>query len=379
MHYDFIFIGGGCAALQLVNALLKNDKTANASILILETNKEIPLKSWCMWVEEPHAYQHIVEKRWNKLRFKAFDNSIPQDIAPYEYHYISAKGFYDYHLDFIKNNPNVHLLYQTVCDFTKSGDTFTVNTSNQSYTTHQLFDSRIHFDAFSQPLVIQHFLGWMIEVEDDLFDADTATFMDFDVDCGEDTGFIYLLPFTNKTALIEITYFNTKILSAEIYRTQLQNYWAKYYPTKTFKIISEEQGKIPMSADKVESMHPNGAWKLGTAAGITKASTGYTFNRIMDDTEQIISVLNSNQKPPQYRGSATKYRFYDEVLIQLLIRKPAMLKKVMFILFSKHPFHKILRFLDEKTSLKTELSILASLPTFTFMQQLFLNQFRKKK
>lgn len=378
MHYDFIFIGGGCASFQMVHALLKAERTANATILILEANKEIPVKSWCMWVEENHAYSPIVEKIWPKLKFKAFGKTIEQEIAPYSYQYISAKGFYDYHHQFFEQHANVQIIYQPAIDFTKTGDVFTVNTPENSYTTNSLLDSRIDFKEFSQPLVIQHFLGWMIETEEDLFDTETATFMDFDVDCDGDTGFVYTLPFSSKKALVELTFFNTKTLAPEIYREQLKRYWAKNYPNKAYKILSEEQGKIPMSADKMESMHPNGAWKLGTTAGITKASTGYTFKRIMDDTQSIISILNKQQTPPKYRGSATKYRFYDEVLIQLLIRKPAFLKKIMFILFSKHPFQKILRFLDEKTNLTTELGILASLPTLTFMHQLWLNAWRKK-
>ncbi|NDA64318.1 MAG: lycopene cyclase, partial [Chitinophagia bacterium] len=51
--------------------------------------------------------------------------------------------------------------------------------------------------------LLQHFKGWMIETSEDCFDPDKATFMDFRVSQQSGTTFVYVLPVTNRRALVE--------------------------------------------------------------------------------------------------------------------------------------------------------------------------------
>lgn len=90
MYYQHGIIGGGCAGLQMLNALLQNPATQKDSIVIFEPEVEIPDKSWCFWSKEEHTYQDLIEKSWDQLVFRAKNKVIKRTIFPYKYQYISS-------------------------------------------------------------------------------------------------------------------------------------------------------------------------------------------------------------------------------------------------------------------------------------------------
>jgi len=58
-------------------------------------------------------------------------------------------------------------------------------------------------------------------------------------------------------------------------------------------------------------------------------------------------------------------------LLGILKRKPALLETIMYQLFSKQPFQRILSFLDESSSLTNEIKIFGTLPWKPFLTELF--------
>jgi lycopene beta-cyclase len=64
--------------------------------------------------------------------------------------------------------------------------------------------------------LLQHFKGWVIETAKPAFDPSQAIFMDFRVSQQNGTTFIYLMPTSSTTALVEYTLFTEKVLPQEI-------------------------------------------------------------------------------------------------------------------------------------------------------------------
>ena len=88
----------------------------------------------------------------------------------------------------------------------------------------QILDSR---PPRSPPgALLQHFLGYEITSNHDVFNPDTAILMDFRCDQSHGVHFIYYLPFTQRRALVESTLFSTSLVSEDFYDKAIKHYLA---------------------------------------------------------------------------------------------------------------------------------------------------------
>lgn len=369
MEYQHGIIGGGCAGLQMLYALLRTPETSKQRIIIFEAECTIPNKSWCFWSDKDNIYQNLVEKSWPALIFRAEDHVIRQSILPYHYQYISSQRFYQFHHELIRNHENVTLVYTKPQQLKAVNNGFELIAGDQIYQLKSVYDSRLQPKKTEEKPLLQHFLGWHVQTEVPIFDTTAPIVMDFDV---AGNGFVYLLPFSSCQALIELTHFSSTLYQPEHYHFHLQKFMALRYPQVNFQIKFEERGKIPMSREKFTGVGAAGQWLIGTAGGMTKATTGYTFGRITKDCAQIAAAVAAGKPVAANRGTTGRFLFYDRLLLGILERKPALLQKIMYQLFSKQPFNRILAFLDESSSFWQELKIFCSLPWTPFLKQLFL-------
>ena len=373
MQYEHGIIGGGCAGLQMLYALLRNPATCNDRIVIFEAERKIPNKSWCFWLKENHIYKDLVEKSWPELLFRAENEVIRQSILPYHYQYISSQRFYQFHHQLISTHENVSLIYAKPQNLKPTNYGFELTANDRIYQIKNVYDSRPQLQSGKEKPILQHFLGWHVASEKPVFDSTAPSVMDFDVPAD---GFIYLLPFGPKNALIELTYFTDTIYTPEHYRQILSNVMAERYGGQTYKITGEEFGQIPMSAFKSTGFGEAGQWLIGTAGGITKATTGYTFTRITKDCKNIVKAVAGDLPKDFERGTNGRFLFYDRLLLGILKKKPGMLQPIMYQLFKKQPFLRILRFLNEESTVWEEVKIFASLPWTPFLAEL-IRYYRK--
>ena len=95
-------------------------------------------------------------------------------------------------------------------------------TSNLStYTTSKFFNSTIDISKLENnkkhPLLKQHFIGWFIKTSNPVFNVNCATFMDFSIPQKGNTRFMYVLPFSEREALVEYTLFSSNLLQENEY------------------------------------------------------------------------------------------------------------------------------------------------------------------
>jgi lycopene beta-cyclase len=376
--YDHIIIGGGCAGLQLARALLQNPATQQQSVLILEATDAVPNKSWCFWMEAEHPYAEIVEKRWSQIDITAYGDKMIENILPLQYQYISSERFYTYHYDLFAQHPNVTRTVAAVQEVAPFGQTVKVAAGNTIYTGKQVYDSRMPTTPQPKGSLKQHFLGWFVKSEPPCFAADTATLMDFDIADDSDTGFCYVLPFTEQYALVEMTFFSENVHNDEHYKSLLNQYLVRHFPGIVFTIEKQEVGVIPMTDVRFAGKLAPNVVQIGTSAGMTKPSTGFTFMRILRDSEELVRQVASGAPTiKEYRGSQSRFWFYDALLLGILRRKPWLMKGLMYRLFKAQPFKKVLLFLDERTQPWQEASIFIRLPIGLFLQQVVLTMFKK--
>jgi len=372
-NYDIIILGGGCAGMQLMHQLIHHAQYKGESILIVDADKVYSAnKSWCFWHKmEAHPYQSIFNTTWNELSI-GFPNETQQSlIHPYQYSFIKSETFFEFHFNEIKQHSNIEYTNDIVLSVEKKGTEFLINTNKGVLSTKALYSSYWNQQAVAketQLFLKQQFFGWEIQTDEPVFNAQSATLMDFDIPQTSGVNFAYVLPYSAHHALIEITGFCSDDYTTEFFETVLTNYIQKKWNC-TFKIIKTEQASIPMTNFSFKRFTKEGAIAIGTAAGMVKPTTGYAFNRIYRDSQLLANHFYNQETPAEFRN--TRFKFYDRLLLHLLKYQPNKALQILMQLFLKVSYQHILRFLDEDSSLFQEALLFAKLPKKDFIKQIF--------
>jgi lycopene beta-cyclase len=192
--------------------------------------------------------------------------------------------------------------------------------------------------------------------------------MDFSVDQKNEIIFMYILPFSKNKALVEYTLFSKSIISDNEYENEIQNYLKEKNITD-YTILDKEKGLIPMTCYPFFQKNTDNYFKIGTAGGWTKPSTGYTVKNSIDKIDLIINYLKKG-KPLSKINFKNRFWYYDLIFLDVLIDSKGEGSKVFSDLFKNNDPIKIFKFLDEKTSLGEELSIFLSVNIITFVKSL---------
>lgn len=383
--------------------MLHSGKFRDKKILVIEqASKTANDRTWCFWERGRNFFEDIISYRYSNLWFYSEGYAAMNDISPYQYKLLKGIDFYNYCLGIIHNAPNVEWVEAKVdridsmeaqLDTTMFGDDSAEASEDQPqailpyalvtagelhYSAEYVFNSII-FDkpqlSDDQYWLLQHFKGWVIETEKDVFDVEAATLMDFRVSQEHGTTFVYVMPFASNKALVEYTLFTPSLLEQQQYDEGLKNYIAKYLKVDQYKIEEEEFGVIPMTNYPFERFR-NRIVNIGTAGGHTKASSGYTFQFIQRECAKIIDALDKTGTPYYEDAIALKrFNFYDSTLLNILYHNKMEGSKIFTELFRRNPMTEVLQFLDNDTTILQELKLISVLPKGVFakaaLEQLF--------
>jgi hypothetical protein len=380
-HYNYIFAGAGLSALMSVYKIVQSGKFSDKSILLLDENsKKSNDRTWCFWSENNENWETIIHKKWNSALFANQDFKIDLNLNPYKYKQIRGLDFYNFVFNFISKQENITFVNQKVVDYEESENQITLQTETDSYSCDQLFNSILDpYEVENQtqyPLLQQHFIGWFIQSEQEVFNSEQATFMDFSVEQKGNTRFMYVLPISKTEALLEYTLFSHKHLETSEYELELENYIHKLGITN-YKIIEKERGSIPMTCFPFWKNNTARLLNIGSSGGWTKASTGYTFKNADKKSTQLVRFLETQSDFRKFH-KMTKFWFYDLLLLDILHRKNELGASIFSALFKKGNSKLIFKFLDEETSLKEDIQVILKCPKRLFIKALFRVIFKSK-
>ncbi len=369
--YDYIFTGAGAAALSLLTRMVESGAFSNKRILLIDRAvKNQNDRTWCFWEKGTGYFEHLVYRKWDQLSFHCSEYSKNLDNHPYQYKMIRGIDFYNYCFEKIDKHPAVEKLYGEVQLTATPGtnptllvngnpvDTSNATIFNSIYLTSDNGKKDINF--------LQHFKGWIINTHEKRFDPQKATLMDFRVHQQHGASFVYVLPLSENRLLVEYTLFTPSLLSSGQYDLELKKYIKEFLHVDTYEIEDEEFGIIPMTSAKFR-FADEGYYNIGTAGGQTKASTGYTFQFIQKQADQIINQLTKGQSVNTLNSTAGRFHFYDKVLLRVLADEKLTGEKVFSRLFAKNSAAAIFKFLDNESNLREEIRIMASLQFFPFL------------
>ncbi len=349
---------------------MKHPFFKDKKILLIEaTNKNKNDRTWCFWETRAGLFHEIVYKEWKGIDFYSNSFSGRWDIAPYVYKMIRGKDLYDYVLGQLSRHPNIRFLNEKVERVYSENNVGCVQTNSQLFTAQYVFNSILYHPEQLQTSIslLQHFKGWMVHTKEDVFDSNIATFMDYRIAGTEGNTFVYVLPITEKKALIEYTVFSSSLLKEEDYNKGLQTYISRFLKIADFTVEEEEFGIIPMS-NFAFTRQSSPVINIGTAGGQTKGSSGYTFQFIQKHSDVIRDALVNGIYPGKGENVFNRrFKLYDDTLLQVLHSKKLTAAQVFSDLFRRNKPQLIFKFLDNETSLSEEIKIMSSVPSHVFL------------
>lgn len=369
-QFDYIFAGAGCAALSLLMRLLQQPVTEHARILLVDKEPASMLnKTWCFWEKEAGFFQSVVHHQYDQLWYHGNGCSQLSSIAPYAYKMIRGEDFYRHCMEVISHHPNVQFLQGDIEGMHGDGDQASVIISGETYTTPYIFNSVVTVRpvlAKHEYLLLQHFKGWFIKTEEAVFDPAAATLMDFRIPQDKGTAFVYVMPLSEREALVEYTLFTEQLLTDEQYEEGLRSYLSDYIKT-AYTIQARETGAIPMTNYRFPESEGR-IIHIGTAGGQTKPSSGYTFQFIQQQSDQLAAQLARGERPSPTSYQRTRFHFYDAVLLDVLANKRLPGEVIFTKLFRKNRLPLVLQFLGNQSSLPGEIRLISVLPKIPFLK-----------
>ena len=352
-EFDYIIIGGGCAGLSLAYELDLHLKLKDKTLAIVEPRDEYKKdKTWSFWKVSPHNFEDCTKKSWDNFTINIPSHLKHINCKNMPYQTIDSGLFYQKIIDKIKQNTNIKF-FKNINE---------VNTEN-SFIFNSVSDT-----VDNKSSLWQHFSGIEIETNKDFFDEKIFNLMDFDCDQKNSVHFFYTLPFSKTKALIETTWIsdlNNTLLND--YDIQLKDYVENKLKIKNYKINFKETGAIPL-------FHPNNIKKLnqieiGTAGGMTRLSTGYTFLNIQEQSKYIRENIE-NIKDTKIFSIKRKYEFLDNIFLKVLKKNPERMAQIFYKMFNSSP-KTVINFLSNKSNILEDISIISKMPKFVFLKQLF--------
>ena len=352
-EFDYVIIGGGCAGLSLAYELEIHEKLKDKTLAIIEPRKEYKRdKTWSFWKVAPHNFDDCVKKNWENFSVNIPGKTNYLECKNFPYQSIDSGLFYEKIKNKLKKNENI-FLFKNIEE---------VNKQNSVVFNSVPIIKKNFLNLW------QHFYGVEIKTENDIFDEKIFNLMDFDCEQRESVHFFYTLPYTKNRALVETTWLSKmNDNSQKDYENQINNYIKNNLKIKSYEITYKEEGAIPLfyPLNKNEKNKIN----IGTAGGMTRLSTGYTFLNIQEHSKYIRENIDNISNAKKFEIDK-KYQFLDEIFLRVLKKNPEKMSDIFFRMFKTSP-KTVIKFLSNKSNFLEDLSIIFKMPKLIFIKALF--------
>ena len=352
-EFDYIIIGGGCAGLSLAYELEIHEKLRNKTLAIIEPREEYKRdKTWSFWKVATHNFDDCVKKNWENFSVNIPGKTNYLECKNFPYQSIDSGLFYEKIKSKLKKNENI-FLFKNLEE---------VNTQNSLVFNSVPIIEKNYLNLW------QHFCGVEIKTENDIFDEKIFNLMDFDCEQRESVHFFYTLPYTKNRALVETTWLSKmNDNSQKDYENQINNYIKNNLKIKNYEITYKEEGAIPLfyPLNKNEKNKIN----IGTAGGMTRLSTGYTFLNIQEHSKYIRENIDNISNAKKFEIDR-KYQFLDEIFLRVLEKNPEKMSDIFFRMFKTSP-KTVIKFLSNKSNFLEDLRIIFKMPKLIFIKALF--------
>lgn len=366
---DYLFAGAGASTTLLLMSMERQGLLKNKKILILDADtKKKNDKTFCFWSEQNEDValkcQHLISHQWNEV---SVNRNPAENLFPKNYFHISGIDLYNECRRIILQN-NLQKVDCNIIELVSIENGVKVITDTDIWESTIVFDSRppeYHPLKKDDAHLLQSFIGYVISTEKEITNINCVDLMDFNVEQLNTTQFMYVLPLGNGKTLVELTRFGITSIHQEEAEPILDQYITQRFGD--YNILDTESGCIPMSTADISTNSIPGVIPIGSRAGTIKPSTGYAFKNMYYHAERLTENLKKGIGSDRIHN-ASRFRFYDRLLLLILTKQPSHGKIIFEALFKKNQTKNVLDFLDEKSTLKQEIRIFSTLPITLFLK-----------
>ena len=364
-QYKSAIVGAGCAGLTLAYHLI--DSELHPSIL-LDPQSERKDHIWSYWddgQESLSVSRNFIKKKWARWAIKTYDRCIVRCGNNFAYVAISSAEYESSLIKKIENAQGKILRDKVISATTREDVNILKLSTGVELETETVFDSRPQLT--SKGTLYQHFVGWTIQSSTPIFDDSTAILMDFRVSQEPGIHFIYLLPFSETSALIESTVYSTQLLPTLWYEKQIRGYIEKHFPKSDWKVINTESGAIPLN-----KKHPQSPYGIpvGLNSGIMRSSTGYAFSQILFQINDLVkSIKRGDYQKIQIKSGATQLEtIMDKIFLNVLSQSPEIAPEVFAKVLESLRGDEFAQFMNGHCPISIKAKIINALPKTKFLK-----------
>ncbi len=369
---DVLILGAGCAGTSLAHYLEDFGYAGRVAMLDLRTKFDREQR-WCSWAKLPASLAPLVGKSWQRWTVCDENRSTVQTSQNFSYQQIYAPQFFEhFHSRWQNSNTPFELNLGEKVERVENKENFVeVTTNRETWRANLVFDARHQGNTNLKNAektrgiyLHQTFLGWKVEFPRAVFDEKNATLMDFRTAQNDGVNFIYVLPYSNREALVESTSFSQNPMVWVNHLNAVTKYIAENFGDD-YEIKVEESGELPMTTASLPTKLDKRIYAVGVAGGSARPSSGYAFHRIQRQTSEIARAIVNEKEIPQ-TVAPRKYRFLDAVFLELMARKPDLAKDFFLRMFANVEADALIRFLTDESSYSDDLAVISALPKMPF-------------
>ena len=372
-HVDLLILGGGCAGLSLASRLSELGKDAPKVLIIERRESYTNDRTWCFWDIENPDYQSLTSHTWSKFEVANNNRSNVYNCSQHQYLMLESHHFYEDALANIRSNSSIQLMLgqEVLSAPIKTEHGWHIKTPNFELTAKLVLDTRPPKKISHNDSVLwQSFVGYEIQTQSDYFSPEKMVLMDFDHTFEHGLAFIYILPTTEKKALIEYTVFSENIIPKQQLITCLKKSISQKIDGCSYEILRVEHGVLPMGNKSATQDKDPTYLFAGLFAGAARPSSGYAFQRIQSWARNCAQSIATNNTLYAFPKERRLQSFMDGLFLNVIKKNPNIAASIFEDLFSQCDFKTVVKFMSDQASLREYFRIIRSLPSLPFIKAL---------
>lgn len=392
---DLVLVGGGGAAMCVLQQLAlarmapagrRQAQRSRLRVVVVDPVDRLATtpddRTWSFWTrrrrgERDHPY---ADRTWPSLLVAGPERVVDVELGPtHGYHMVRSSTFYALVGDLVRDRRSglsVRHVAASTDTVLEEGAGVTVRAGGTTVRAPWALSSApLPGETLPRPRTAlwQHFHGAVVRTERRTFDPDQAVLMDLRVpQPRQGVGFGYLLPVSDREALVEYTVLAPGPADAGRLRAGLDDYLAAVGAAGATEVRSE-QGSIPMTDARHRRRNRVGGrvFRIGTVGGATRPSTGYTFAAMQRQAAGIAEALLHRTVPVPPRPYPRRHLMADSLLLRGLASGEIDGTRFFPLLFERNPPARVLDFLDGLSTPVQDLALVASVPPLPMLRSVF--------
>lgn len=370
--WDIVIVGGGLGGLSLA-AELASPEFACLSVLVLEKRSEyVRDRTWSYWTSTPHRYSHLERRQWKQWAVSLGSETHIHSSQHRRYASLDADAFYREAVEAMSRSQHVVLQMNAVVTAieSRSSSEMVIHLAQDGpVRARRVLDAR-PVQAPSPVSLVQQFVGWEVQLQHDVFDADQVKLMAFKPN---QTGlhFFYVLPYNARCALVESTWVSPASCEPN-YDAQLKKYMEDLCDGAAYQVTYREHGKLCLQNACTGAQTP---MALGRRGGTLRPSTGFAFIDTITHAAQIARSLSvaltagtHAQWQPVAFSRATTDNWMDAIFLEVLAQRWQRAPEYFMHLFKSVAGDDTLDFLTGRATWSQRLRIMRALPATPFIR-----------